>query len=67
VNEIKNIAGHKDYELKDGRTDALYLEIMELITKKFNGAALTPTEAIGTLDWVKTVIIMTNTNFNEEL
>ena len=62
--DIKNIKDHKAFARTDGKTDAMYMAILELISTHVEDGAISPTEAVGVLDWVKSVIIFTNTDFD---
>jgi hypothetical protein len=63
MSDIINISEHSKFEGKDPRTDKLFFDIMQLIVKNFKEDSITPTEAVGTLEWIKSCIIIMNTDY----
>jgi|LULP01.1.fsa_nt_gb hypothetical protein len=63
--DIINISDHQDYNRKDSKSDELFYLISHTVNVLCRERDITPTEAVGVLEWVKASIILTNTEVRE--
>jgi len=63
--DIINISDHQDYNRKDSKSDELFYMVSHTVNVLCRERGITPTEAVGVLEWVKASIILTNTEVRE--
>lgn len=63
--DIQDITNHAEFQFSNTASDDLYYEIYGVIAKAAENGNVSPTEVVGVLEWLKTTLVIANTEFEE--
>lgn len=66
MSEIKDITDHANFQFSNTASDDLYYSIIDIIAVAAKDGNVSPTEVVGVLEWLKTTLVIQNTEFEEE-
>ena len=63
--DIQDITNHAEFQFSNTAADDLYYAIYDVIAEAAKTGAVSPTEVVGVLEWLKTTLVIANTEVEE--